>query len=164
MGAKRLNFGEVLQAIEDKLVDDGVAIERNQVTWTVNDTLPHLTMQSDILLRVRSGALIDMDGGPWDYRWSRLVDVFYRTQSIPDPAGNNKSWVNETFVAIDKILDSVAKSAFTPKDNLGKDLTTAPIKAIGDIAPTRTGSMTSWGEWVCTLEVHYLPLIHPEQP
>lgn len=167
-GAIRCNFWQILQAIETKFVNDGVVSDVSLITWTVNDTVPQLSSPQDILLRSRGGVLDPEDGGGWDLRVRRIIDVYIRSQSIKDTGGNNKAWVISHFTLADNILNSLVTEAgygtFWPTDSAGNFLTTMALKFADDTPPTREDDSTTWGTSVCSLEVHYMPLITPKGP
>ena len=164
VAAIRCNFGQILQAVEDKLVSDAVVVDPTQIVWAVNNNVPQFISDFDIILRAMSGYRLLTDGGAWDFRWSRQIKVYIRSQSIRDMGAGNKEWVTAQFVLADKIINSVAKDSFTPKDGLGRNLTTKSLEAIMDDGPERANDDGTWGMSVCTIEAHYLPKIDPTTP
>jgi hypothetical protein len=159
--AIRVNFGDIMQAIEDKLVADGVVTSADQVSWAVNDVLPQLACEKDILLRARTASRMQEDGGVLDLRYSRILDVCIRSQAVMDPGASNKTWIKAHFVWAEQILGSIGGSEFIPQDNLGNSLTTQSIMPVNDLAPQRPAGMAMFGDSVCSLEITYLPLIAP---
>lgn len=160
----RVNFGDILQAIEDKLVADLVVADRSQVVWAIDDDEPQFSGVRDILLRARGARKTGHDGGAWDFRMVRLVDVYARAQAIDDPGGGAKEFVKAQFVLHDLVLSSLCADPdghpedFWPTDANGNLLTTQAIVLAKDLGPERRQTKDSaWGDTVCTLEVHYLP-------
>ncbi len=163
MAAVRCNFGDVLQAIRDKLVTDAVVKDRGQVIWTANDDVANLISTWDILLKAATGINEDLDGGSYDFRMVRLIDVRVRTQSIKGPGQTNEDWVTKQFILHDQVLASIGHGQFTPQKS-GKDLTVCAIKTRSDLAPNRSQDASTWGDSVCILEARYLPLVTPIPP
>lgn len=161
MAAIRTSFGEILKAIKNKLIADAVVKDPTQIIWAVNNNVPQFIGDFDIVMRAMSGYRLYTDGGSWDFRWSRQVRISIRSQSIRDLGADNEAWVTAQFILADQIIDSVAKDSFTPKDNLGRNLTTKSIEAIMDDGPERQNDDGAWGMWVCTLECHYLCDVDP---
>ena len=166
MGSVRCNFGDILQAIEDKLVEDEAVTDRSQITWAVNNIEPpQLNTQFDVILRAHRGFRSSEDGGSYDVRFVRFIDVRLRTLCIMDPGGGSKDWLKRQFLIEDRILNCIGNSEFFPKNAQGYNLTNIPIVPISDLAPEKSGGHpSSWGVSVCTLEAHYLPLLTPVSP
>jgi hypothetical protein len=161
--ADRVNFGEILQAIEDKLVSDGI-VTPDQVVWSVNDEqVPHFSGEWDILLRAVHGFGDTKDGGDFDFRVTRIVEIRLRSLAITDSAATNKQWVTDQFIKHDKILNAVGNGRFEPVVR-GKKLTLQSIKLRSDLAPERKGTRDTWGDSVCALEARYLPKVTPTAP
>jgi len=161
--ADRVNFGDILQAIEDKIISDGIATE-SQIVWSVNDEqIPQLNGQWDILIRAANGFGDTKDGGDFDFRCSRIVDIRLRSLAIQDMGASNKQWIKDQFVRHDQILNSVGNGRFEPISD-GKKLTLQSIKLRSDLAPERKGTSDVWGDSVCLIEVRYLPLVVPTVP
>lgn len=166
MGCVRCSFSDILQAIEDKLVADEVVTDRTQITWAVNNIEPpQLNTQFDVILRAHKAFRSSQDGGSFDVRFVRYVDIRMRTICIMDPGGGNKTWIAEQFGIEDRILNSIGNSQFFPKNGNNQNLTNIPLMPMADIAPEKSGGHpSSWGVTVCTLEAHYLPLLTPVRP
>lgn len=158
----RVNFSEIMQSIEVKL--GAISI----ITWAVNDHVPQLVSGHDILLRARSATPIPYDGGSWDLRVSRFIDIILRTQSIKDSGGNNKGWLIDHFAMADKILDLLMNDdeygTFWPTDENGNFLTTKAVDLAKDVPPERRSDSSAWGDSICTLEIHYMPKVVPKGP
>lgn len=168
MAVARVNFSVIMQAVEDKLIADAVVSDVSLITWSVNDNVPQLSGPYDILIRARNASPISgfpTDGGAWDFRLSRHLDIYVRSQSVKDAGGGNKSWVVSHFALSDLILNSMLAETgygtFWPEKN-GEFLTTMPIKVFTDAPPERKSDGSVWGDSVCTLEVHYMPNITPQ--
>lgn len=163
--AERVNFGDILKAIENKLIADNVVQSEGQIIWSVNDDqIPQLTMQWDILLRAANGFGDTKDGGDYDLRCSRLVDVRIRSMSIADMLASNKAWITEQFIRHDQIINSIGNGRFEPLDANGKKITLQSIKLRSDLSPERKGTQDTWGDSVCILEIRYLPKVTPTNP
>lgn len=168
MAVSRVNFSVIMQAVEDKLLADSVVGDASAITWAVNDNVPQLNSAYDVLLRARNAVPVDghtLDGGGWDFRLSRYLDIYIRSQSVKDSGGSNKSWVIAHFALSDAVLNSMVGNnpgaIFWPEKN-GEFLTTMPIKVIADASPERKNDSSVWGDSVCTLEVHYMPDVTPQ--
>jgi hypothetical protein len=157
----RINFGDIMQAIEDRLVLDGVVNNAAQISWGTPGNVPQLSGPFDVLLIARSAQHTPYDGGASDLRLRRLLDVWYRSQAILDPGGGYKSWIKETFAAGDKIIDSVGDDEFWPEDTDGNLLTIESIKLVGDVAPDYPTGDAVFGDYVGTLECKYFPKVNP---
>lgn len=165
MGVARVNFGDIMKAIEDKLVADDV-INSDLILWAVNDEAPQISADRDVVLRAGRAVPIPADGGAWDFRYVRNVDVYVRSHAIRDTGGSHKSWVKDHFALMDTVLNSMITESpdyghFWPSN--GTDhLTTMPITVHSDLPPQRPSEQAGWGDSVCTLEIHYMPLLKPE--
>lgn len=172
MGVARVNFGEIMAAIEAKLIADGAVADASQVTWAVSEkNIPQLTGPFDVLLRARPATIIPQDGGAWDFRLQRYVDITIRSLSIKDSGGNNRKWIADQFILEDKILDSMLNegpnyATFWPSKTMPSGarefLTTMPVRVVNSAPPERLNDATAWGDSVCTLEIHYMPLLTPQ--
>jgi hypothetical protein len=169
MGAIRTDFGAILQALEDKLVFDGVVADRTQVVWGVNKEIPQLISTFDIVLQATTGIGAGeggggMDGGSYDFRIYKLIDVRVRSQSISDPLASWKTWVTQQFQLENRILNSIGNNQFTPQDDNGNNLTVCPIKVRSDLSPAHEDLTGTYGSFICILDVRFLPNITPIPP
>lgn len=165
MGVVRTNFGVIMQAIEDKILADEVVADADLITWAVTDSIPQLSGPMDILMRAGRAMLTSYDGGAWDFRVTRFLDLTIRSQSVKDTGGTSKSWVKEAFILGDALLKSMLTEGplyghFWPSDGTGH-LTSEPIRVHVDLPPERRTDQQLWGDYVCTLEVHYMPELSP---
>lgn len=157
----RVNFGVIMQAVEDQLVDDGVVDNADQVTWGTPGNIPQFSGSFDILLIARKAQHVPYDGGAGQLMLTRYLDLWLRRQSIADPGGGFKQWIMDTFAKEDEIIDSVGNDNFWPESDLGDFLTVESIKLVGDVPPEHSKNEIAFGDCVCTLEVKYFPDIDP---
>jgi hypothetical protein len=157
----RVNFGDIMQAIEDKLIADEVVASAAEVTWGKPSNVPQLSGSSDVVLIARHGQHSPYDGGAGQLPMIRRVDICYRSESVADPGGGFKTWIKSTFVIADEIIDSVGNDLFFPEDTDGNLLTIESIKLVGDVEPDHVRNASAYGDYVCTLECKYFPKVDP---
>lgn len=157
----RIPFGRVLEAIEKKLVLDGVVGDQGQISWGTPRNIPQFSGPFDILLVARNGQHQPYDGGPAQFPIRRYVDIFYRSQAVADPGGGYKEWITSVFVAGDEIINSVGNDSFWPEDLQGNLLTVESIKMVGDVPPDYITPGSVYGDYICTIECKYFPAIDP---
>lgn len=160
----RINFGDILTAIGAKLLADGIVADAAQITWGTPNHVPQFSGPFDILLTPRPANHATRDGGPADFRLWRLVDVWYRSQVVQDPGGGYRVWMTSVFAAADTIINSIGCDGFWPEDSMNNLLTIESIKMVNDAPPDYpTAPGSTYGDYVCTLEVIYYPLVDPTQ-
>lgn len=157
----RVSFGAILLAIENQLVADAVVADRAQITWGLPDNIPQLSGPTDVLLVPRNGQHEARDGGPAQFQVLRYVDVWYRSEAIPDPGGGFKTWITEVFAAADRVINSVGLDGFWPEDADRNLLTVQAIQLVGDVPPDYVKPGSVYGTYVATLSVLYMPAIDP---
>jgi len=166
-GVTRCDFSDIMQAIEDKFLADAVVADASLITWAVNDNVPQLSGPFDVLMRARKGMPTPTDGGAWDFRELQYVDITIRSQSIKDSGGSNKGWVKTQNALSSGIINSLLTESpnyghFWPSNSSGDLLTVSPLKVHFDLPPERKTDQEPWGDSVCTLEIHYMPLVTPQ--
>lgn len=155
----RVTFDQLIQAVQDKLVSDGVVSSASQVKWVAGDEPPHLMGQTDILLVQGDDAANDpvrRGGGRYATWVEASLDVFVRTQNVSDPTGTNKDWLiqhNKTKSAVADSLD-----LYWPEDEDENLLTNCAMTFDRSLRPTRTKRDKSWGDSAGVLEIHYMPI------
>jgi hypothetical protein len=159
----RVNFGDILQAIEDRLVVETVVADRTQITWGLPEQIPQFSGPEDVLLVARNGQHEARDGGAAQLQMLRYVDIWYRSQALPDSGGGWKEFIKAAFVTADKIINAVAQDGFWPEDDLGNLLTVEPIKLVGDVPPDYVKPGSTFATYVCTLSCLYMPNIDPNK-
>jgi len=158
----RISFGDILTAIENQMILDGVVSDPSQITWGNPEHIPQLSGPFDILLVGRNGQHTPYDGGGFDLRMKRMVDVWLRAEvAVPDPGGGFKTWITQMFDQGDGVIGSVGTDDFWPEDVDGNLLTIASIKLVGDAAPDYAALNAVYGTFVATLEVIYYPKVNP---
>lgn len=157
----RIDFGAIMQAVEDKLVADSVVEDRSQITWGKPDNVPQLSGPYDIVLVPRNGTHSIYDGGAAQLPMQRHIDIWYRSEAMSDQGGGLKEWIKAAFIKADQVIDSVGNDNFWPEDADGNLLTVESIKLVGDAEPSRPGNHTAFGSYVCTLDIKYFPAIDP---
>lgn len=157
----RIPFGDILEAIEKKLVLDNVVGDPGQIAWGTPRNVPQFSGPFDILLIARNGHHDPYDGGPAQFPIRRYVDIFYRSQAVADSGGGYKEWIKSVFVAGDEIINSVANDNWWPTDIMENLLTVQSVKFIGDAPPDYITPGSVFGDYVCSIECIYFPAIDP---
>lgn len=157
----RINFGDIMQAVEDKLVLDVVVDDRTQITWGTPDNVPQFSGPFDVLLIARNARHEPYDGGAGQLMLRRYLDIWTRSEALGDAGGGMKEWIKSAFAKADQIIDSVGNDNFWPQDIAGNLLTIESVKLTGDVPPARPNNGSAFGDYVCTLDVCYFPKIDP---
>lgn len=158
----RINFSEIMQAVQDKILADGIIADASQCTWATPDNVPQLSGPFDVLLIARNGNHTPYDGGAGQLMMQRHLDIWYRAQAITDSGGGLKEFVKATFAAGDSIIASVGHDNWWPTNTDGELLTIESVKLAGDVPPARPNNAGAFGDFVATLWVLYFPKINPQ--
>jgi len=166
----RINFCDILEAIEIKLVMDSV-VDVDKIAWGMPDSVPPFVSPFEILLIVRNGEHTRYDAGAGQLPMERKVEILYRSQAPEDYRSQDaktrrtalKTWMRAKFTKGDQIINSVGSDSFWPQDSDGNLLTLQAIKLDRDAAPNHPNNSTLYGDFVCTLVCVYFPEIDPTQ-
>jgi len=160
---ERVSFGDILDAITAKLVQAGIAPSAAEVVWGTPRNHPQMpeSYDADVMLIARSGVNDPHDGGPAQFQVRRKVDVWIRSRVIVDPGIAFKTWIRTMFTTGDMVLDAIGCDGWHPEDANGNLLTVQPIMLAEDAPPDYQVKGSVFGEYVCTLDVLYMPNIDP---
>lgn len=162
-GIKAVNPGDILQAMENKLIADGVVPSADPIYWLMEDqeVEGNATGKHDILLRAVNRRIDDpaqTGGGRIGMRYELLVEVRLRTIVMLDRVGTDKVQLIDHWNQEDGIISAFEMFAPTDTgDNTGNALTVgAMLWDRGDL-PRRVIELKGWGASIGVWRCVYLP-------
>ncbi len=166
MPVLRPSVGDILKAMESKLLVNGVIKDATQFIVTMRGDPPHLVAKFDVVVKVSRYFSIkprSEGGSRWDTVITRTIFVQARTLFAGSGAGNDKDWAYAHYPREDALLDALHE--FHPEDEDGNVLLVVPMTlSSGEAAeremPSASGG-AAWADSVFGLDVTYYPNITP---
>lgn len=165
VGLKGTNPGEILQAIEDKLIAMEIVPTADAIYWVKDgDEFPEKpTGKRDILLCVTQQAPdqgSQRGGGRMGFRFTLLIDVRLRTSVQLDRVNTAKDALKAHWIEENTILNALLR--FFPTDtgdDTGNALTIEGLNLDWDTPPHPDRMTPKWGVSIGRYRCHYLPAL-----
>lgn len=163
VGMKAINPGDILQAMENRLIAAGVVATADPIYWIKDGDEPIAkpSGKRDILFCVSRKVVNDLSqigGGRMGFRFELFVEVRLRTIQVLDRVNTSKDMLVEHWGIEDTIIDALLR--FFPTDtgdNTGNAMTIQGLMLDSTIPPHPDRTTPKWGESIGTWRVHYLP-------